>query len=396
MGASTASRVHLAERSAVVPRMEPVAGPPRAFHRSMDGYERTRVISLPDVASSLGIGEIWVKDESRRLDLPSFKILGGSWAVHRLLMTRAGRPFESATFADLEEAAAAQRPLTLTTATDGNHGRGVARMARLLGLEAVVFVPDDMVPARIAGIEAENAKVIVNPGDYDAAVARSASEGAANGWAVIADVAYDGYTEVPRWVMDGYDTIFAECDDQIGAAPTALFVQAGVGALAGAAMHHYAASGQDTRFAVVEPLQAACLFESAVQGGPVTLTSSQGSIMAGLNCGTPSTVAWPIITAATNAYIAIPDERTREAMRLLAGAGIEAGESGAAGLAGLLEVASSSSVRERLQLDDRATVLVINTEGATDPEAYQSILRQEQPRREDAPPQLTGPPPTVR
>lgn len=374
MSETTSARVYMPAQRPAAPQAGPMAGPPRAFHQTMAGYAPTRTVALPELAASLGVGEVWVKDESERLGLPSFKILGGAWALHRLLMRRAGVPFEGATFADLCEVAAGLRPLTLTTATDGNHGRGVARIARLLGLEAVVFVPDDMVPTRMAAIESEGATVVVYPGDYNAAVARSASEGAAHGWEVIADVAYDGYTDVPSWVMDGYDTIFDECGEQLSEAPTAVFVQAGVGALAGATMQHYAPLRQGTRFAVVEPLHAACLLESAVQGGPVTLASSQGSIMAGLNCGTPSTVAWPAISAATDVYIAIPDERAREAMRVLAASGIEAGESGAAGLAGLLEIARADKVRDALQLDERAVVLVLNTEGATDPEAYQRIV----------------------
>lgn len=340
----------------------------------MAGYEVTRVVALPELATRLGVGELWVKDESRRIGLPSFKILGGAWATHRLLMQRAGEPFGGRTFADLRHVAQRLAPLTLTTATDGNHGRGVARMARLLGLRAVVFVPDDMAPARSAGIESEGAKVVVNPGNYDAAVARSAAEGAEHGREVIADVAYEGYTDVPSWVMDGYDTIFDECGEQLPAVPTAVFVQAGVGALAGATMQHYAALGQGTRFAVVEPLQAACLLQSAIAGRPVTLESSQGSIMAGLNCGTPSTVAWPRVSASTDAYLAIADDRSREAMRLLASDGVESGESGAAGLAGLLEAVESEQARDALGLDDRAVVLVVNTEGATDPVAYRRIL----------------------
>lgn len=374
-GATTAT-VHLPAERGSAPPVEPAAGPPRAFHETMPGYERTPLVALPELAAQIGIAELWVKDESERIGLPSFKILGGSWAVHRLLMERAGQPFAGSGFEDLRTVAADLAPLTLCSATDGNHGRGVARMARLLGLDAVVFVPDDMVPARIAGIEAEQATVVVNPGDYDAAVARAAGEAAEHGWEVVADVAYDGYTQVPAWVMDGYDTIFNECAEQLFAPPRVVFVQAGVGALAGATVQYYRAHHPDTRFAVVEPLQAACLLQSARAGQPITLTSSQGSIMAGLNCGTPSTVAWPLVAAHTNAFVAIPDDRTRQAMRALAASGVESGESGAAGLAGLLEVADHAAAREALGLDASASVLVLNTEGATDPEAYERILAE--------------------
>lgn len=374
MSNEAVARVHLPHPGPVASPLPPSPeGRPRTFHRTMEGYAPSRALALRALATSLGVGEVWVKDESARLGLPSFKILGGAWAVHRLLMRRADADYAATTFADLREVAAKLRPLTLTTATDGNHGRGVARMARLLGLDAVIVVPSDMVQARIAAIESEGATVIICPGDYDDAVAMSAAEGSEQGWEVIADVAYDGYTEVPTWVMDGYDTIFDECDEQLSTVPTVVFVQAGVGALAGATIKHYAPS-MDTRFAVVEPLQAACLLESALKGSRVALASSQGSIMAGLNCGTPSSVAWPTVDAATDAYIAISDDRAREAMLVLATEGIEAGESGAAGLAGLLEIASSDKVRDALRLDERAVVLLLNTEGATDPVAYHRLL----------------------
>ncbi|MGH3666210.1 MAG: diaminopropionate ammonia-lyase, partial [Egibacteraceae bacterium] len=373
-GAVTTARIHLPASRGPAPANTRAAGPPRAFHRTMPSYSQTSVVPLPDLAAELGIGELWMKDESERIGLPSFKILGGAWAVHRLLLQRVGEPFAGRGFDELRRVAARLAPLTLCTATDGNHGRGLARMARLLGLDAVVFVPDNTVQVRIAAIESEQATVVISPGDYDAAVARAAAEAGEHGWQVVADVAYEGYTHVPAWVMDGYDTIFDECGEQLPEAPTTVFVQAGVGALAGAAVGHYTALGQGTRFAIVEPLQAACLLESARRGEPIALASSQGSIMAGLNCGTPSTVAWPRVFAHADAYVAIPDERTRQAMRVLAAHDVEAGESGAAGLAGLLEVAADPDAREALGLDGRARVLVVNTEGATDPEAYRRIL----------------------
>lgn len=353
------------------------AGDPRSFHRTLPGYEVTPLRRLDAVAERLGLGEVWVKDESWRLGLPSFKILGGSWAVQRLLLRLAGRPLENVGFEELRRVAADLAPLTLCTATDGNHGRGVARMARLLALDAVVVVPDDMAPARRDAIASEGACVIVHPGDYDDAVERAAREAEAHGWHVVADVAYEGYSEVPRWVMDGYDTIFAECGEQLPGPPTVLFLQAGVGALAGSAIRHYLAAGVPARFAIVEPLSAACLLASARAGRPVALDSSQGSIMAGLNCGTPSLVAWPYINAAASAFIAITDDRARQAMRVLAAAGIESGESGAAGLGGLLEAGERSDVRATLDLGPRARILLLNTEGATDPVAYREIVGEQ-------------------
>jgi diaminopropionate ammonia-lyase len=349
---------------------------PRDLHRTLPGYAVTPLHQLDDLAERLGVGGVWVKDESWRLELPSFKILGGSWAVHRLLLERAGRPVAGADLDELRAAATELGPLTLTTATDGNHGRGVARTARLLGLAAVVYVPAGTAPARIAAIEDEGARVVVDPGNYDAAVARAAADADQHGWLLVADVAVGGDVTVPTWVMDGYDTIFDEADEQLPAPPTVVFLQAGVGALTASGIRHYlrARSGYRPRFATVEPLSAACLLASAEAQQLLTIDAGQESIMAGLNCGTPSSVAWPTIAATVDVYLAVPDDRARDAMRLLADAGIVSGESGAAGLAGLLEGVEHAGVREALGLDGEARVLLLNTEGATDPEGYEAIV----------------------
>jgi diaminopropionate ammonia-lyase len=347
---------------------------PRAFHRTMPGYEPTPLVALGAVADRIGVGEVWMKDESWRLELPSFKILGGSWAVCRLVMQRTGRDEEQSAFPELVEAARQLQPMTLCTATDGNHGRGVARMARLLGFEAVVYVPAGTSPARIEVIVSEGAEVRIHPGDYDRAVAAAAGEAERHGWEVVADVAYPGYLQVPEWVMDGYGTIFAECDEQLGRPPTAAVVQAGVGGLAGAAVRHYLKTDADIRSAVVEPVTAACLLASARAGDVVSLEDSQGSAMAGLNCGTPSVIAWPYLQATVDAFVAIEDRHAFEAMRLLADAGVVSGESGAAGLSGLLVLAESEEGRAVLGLDRTSRVLLVNTEGATDPDSYQAIV----------------------
>jgi diaminopropionate ammonia-lyase len=355
------------------------AGPlPRELHRTMPGYAVTPLHRLDDLAATLGVGEVWVKDESLRLELPSFKILGGAWAVHRLVLQRAGRPLEGAGFDELRDAATSLGEVTLATATDGNHGRGVARMARLLGFGAVVFVPEGTAEARIEGIASEGARVVVDPGTYDDAVDRAAREAEANGWLIVADVARREDDPVPGWVMDGYDTIFDEADEELPGPPTVVFLQAGVGALAAAGLRHYlrtTTDGRDRpRFATVEPLSAACLYASAEAGRLLAIDADQGSIMAGLNCGTPSSVAWPLIEATVDVYLAVPDDRARDAMRRLADAGIVSGESGAAGLAGLLAAVADPAARDALGLDRSARVLLLNTEGATDPVGYHEIV----------------------
>jgi diaminopropionate ammonia-lyase len=351
---------------------------PRDLHRTMPDYEVTPLRALDSVATRLGLGGVWVKDESWRLGLPSFKILGGSWAVYRLVLDRAGLASSGGGIDELRAAREKVGRLTLVTATDGNHGRGVARTAKVLDFDAVVYVPEGTAQARIDGIASEGATVHVHPGNYDAAVDRAAEDAAANGWELVADVARVDGDPVPTWVMDGYDTIFDEADEQLPAAPTAVFVQAGVGALTGAALGHYLRRSQDgaplPRFATVEPTTAACLLASAEAGGLRSIDASHDSIMAGLNCGTPSSVAWPVIAATVSVYLAVADTRTEEAMRLLAAQGIVAGESGAAGLAGLLEAREDPAARAALRLDEEARVLLLNTEGATDPAAYEEIV----------------------
>lgn len=336
----------------------------------------TPLTALSELASALDVGAIMVKDEQSRLGLPSFKVLGGSWAINRLVGAVAGSEVPARSWEELLAQAEQIGPRTLVTATDGNHGRGVARMAGLLGFAAVVLVPDDMVRVRIDAIASEGAEVVVVDGDYDVAVAQAATMGHRQRWHTVADVGTEPGDQVPRWVMDGYATIFDEVMEQAPEPPDVLFIQAGVGALAAAAAMSLHRHVPDMRVAVVEPLSAACLLESAVAGAPVSLATSQGSMMAGLNCGAPSSVAWPLLDEQVDAFIAIDDDVCGQAMRALAGVGIVSGESGAAGLAGLMAVAGRSDVRDRLRLDVSSRVLVLNTEGATDPANYEAVVGQ--------------------
>lgn len=337
-----------------------------AFHRRLPGYAPSPLVALPELAASVGATGLVVKDESTRLGLPSFKILGASWATYRLLVERLGVEPSWGDVGELRVAIAGLGPLTLAAATDGNHGRAVAHVARLLGLEARIFVPAGTAPPRIGGIESEGADVIVVPGTYDDAVGRSAEE-AGDEVLVVSDTAWDGYRDVPAWVIDGYGTIFAEADAQ-GPAPDVVVVQMGVGALAAAVVAHL--SGRAT-VVVVEPESAACGLRSAEAGHPVHVPGPHPSIMAGLNCGRVSPVAWPAVAAGVDWFVAVDDRGAEDAMRELARCGIVAGETGAAGLAGL---------RAFIGGDDGAAlvagrrVMLINTEGATDPVAYRRIV----------------------
>ncbi len=353
------------DESAALRRGSDDAAPAR-FHRRLAGYEPTRVVDAPALAAVLGLARVFVKDESHRLGLPSFKILGASWAVYRLLVARLGFEPEWDDHVELRAALLPIGPLTLVAATDGNHGRAVAHMARLLGYEAHVLVPAGTAAARIVGIETEGASVTVVDGTYDDAV-RASAVLAADDVLVVSDTSWDGYTEVPLTVMEGYSTIFAEIDEQLAdAQPDVVVVPMGVGALAAAVVQHYA--GRAT-IVVVEPRSAACGLRSAEAGRPVVVPGPHDSIMAGLNCGTVSIVAWPMVAAGADVFVAVDDGAAEQAMRDLATIGVVAGETGAASLAGLCAAIETGAI----QLGGQRA-LVLCTEGATDPVAYRRIV----------------------
>jgi diaminopropionate ammonia-lyase len=308
----------------------PRDGGPLAFHRSLPGYEPGPLVDARAAADALGVARVLVKDESSRFGLPSFKVLGASYATHRAVGDR--------------------RDVRLVCATDGNHGRAVAWMARRLGLAATVFVPAEMLAARQAAIAGEGARVEVVDGTYDEAVERAAAL-AAPDTIVIQDTAWPGYETVPGWVIDGYATIGAEID----AEPDLVAVQIGVGSFATAMVRRFAG----TRMIGVEPATAACALASIEAGELAEVPGPHTSVMAGLNCGRVSPLAWPALARGIEAFAAIGDAWAYEAVALLAVDGIVAGESGAAGLAGLL------AFRDALDLAADATVLVVNTEGAT-------------------------------
>ncbi len=310
------------------------------FHRRLPGYEATPLLSLPRLAARLGVAELLVKCESRRLGLPAFKMLGASWATYRALSDHLGA--EPGPWSDLDELAALLRPhlpLTLAAATDGNHGRAVAAMARLLGLGARILVPAGTSAGRIAAIASEGAVVEEVAGGYDDAVAHSATL-AGPDCLVVSDTSWPGYTTVPGYVIEGYSTLFAEIDSALAGAgrrgPEVVVVPIGVGALAAAAAAHYRRPGAAPVGLVgVEPSDAACLSESVLAGEPVTLAGPQRSVMVGLNCGTPSLVAWPAVSAGFGTFVSIDDGWALDAVVDLAAAGVEAGETGAASVAGL-------------------------------------------------------------
>ena len=312
-----------------------------AFHASLPGYAPTPVRSLPDLAVELGLAGVAVKDESDRLGLPAFKILGASWAVQRALAENADTQ-------------------TLVAASAGNHGRAVARVAALRGLSCRVFLPDRSVPARREAIAAEGAEVVVVDGTYEDAVARAEAAGAEPRVHLIADV---GDSAPARWVIDGYATLFEECAGQ--GDWDLVVVPVGVGSLAAAAARFAAAAG--ARVIGVEPVDAACLTASLAAGRP-SRVPTPGTTMAGLDCAEVSTAAWPSLRDGIHGTVTVDDADARAAMAELAEAGLEIGESGAAPLAALRRLATDRAaheLRQAVEAGPRARVLLVATEGPT-------------------------------
>lgn len=351
----------------------------RAFHRRLTGYEPTPLLSVPALAERLGVARLLLKCESRRFGLPAFKMLGASWATYRALASRLGEELEPwGSIADLASALAPLRPFSLVAATDGNHGRAVARMARLLGLCAHIFVPAGTTRQRMAAISSEGAEVTVVEGNYDEAVERAAREESPRA-AVISDTSWPGYTDVPTWVIEGYATMFIEVEEALEQAslpsPDLVVVPVGVGALAAAAVQHRQTYWPGSDLLGVEPESAACVAASVLAGKLTTLEGDQHSVMAGLNCGTPSPVAWPFISAGLTGLVTIGDGWAESAVRELAAVGVEAGETGAATLGGL-DALARAGWRSELAglLDPAASLLALVTEGASDPVAWRRLL----------------------
>jgi diaminopropionate ammonia-lyase len=335
-----------------------VPGGARDFHRGLPGFAVTPLTELPGLAAELGVGRVFVKDESSRLGLPAFKVLGASWAVHRALASRT---------------VTGQHKLTLVTATDGNHGRAVARVARLLSQRAHVLVPDGVHPAAVAAIAAEGAEVTRVTGDYDEAVRQAAAVARrAPATLLIQDTAWPGYEQIPGWIVAGYGTLCTEIDEQLAAAgagpPDLVGVPVGVGSLAQAVVTHYRSrpAGKAPAVLAVEPEAASWVVASLTRGEPVSVATSQ-TIMAGLNCGTPSSLAWPCLRDGLDAAVTVTDAGSARAAADLAIAGVSAGPCGAAPLAGLRAALTGDAAARRraeLGLDPGSTVVLLSTEGS--------------------------------
>jgi diaminopropionate ammonia-lyase len=373
--------------------LNPAAGTPGMVVLPASGYRRakaeitswpdyapTRLRDLPDVAREAGLGVVRYKDEAERFGLGSFKALGGAYAVTQLLATELARRgiAPSATSADLASGryAAATREITATCATDGNHGRSVAWGAQRFGCRCVIFVPAAVSQNRIDAIARYGAEVRRVSGIYDEAVREAERVAEAEGWSVVSDTSWDGYTSIPVEVMQGYRLMADEAADQWqGDPPTHVFIQAGVGGVAAAvSVQMRARYPPAPALIVVEPDRAACLLASAEEGTLTTVPGELDTIMAGLACGEPSLLAWRELERGAAAFMAIPDEAAVDCMRALARVRIVAGESGVAGLAALLLAAADPAAREALGLGPASRVLLFGTEGATDPDLYARLV----------------------
>ena len=364
----------------------------RNFHASLPDYQATPLHRLDDLAKQFGVGGIYVKDESFRFGLNAFKALGASYAIGRWLTDRLGSDTKTVSFKELSSLASDNKftEVTFTTATDGNHGRGVAWTARQLGQKAVVYMPEGSSTFRVENIRGEDAEVYITDCNYDDTVRMAADNAAKNGWVVVQDTAWPGYEDIPLYIMQGYATIAAECVEQLNSLgiekPTHIFVQAGVGSFAAAIQGYFTAAFGEERpkTIVVEADQAACLLKlaEARDGQPQAVGGSLTTIMAGLACGEANYIAWNILRDYSDMFFACPDWVAARGMRILGSpvgedSRVISGESGAV-TTGLLSVLLKDSrlqaVRETLSLNQESRVLLISTEGDTDPEQYRRIV----------------------
>jgi len=357
-----------------------------AFHKTFDGYTVTPLACLNSTAKALGGGEIYVKDESFRFGLNAFKALGGSYCLGRYIADRLGKDIADLTYTDLVSAdtKAALGTITFITATDGNHGRGIAWTAAKLGHKSVVYMPKGSAAERLQNIRNLGAAADITDVNYDDTVRFAKQQADKNGWVLVQDTAWEGYEQIPAWIMQGYLTMASEAVQQLGGKnPTHIFLQAGVGAMAGALTAYLRnLYGENVKVVIVEPDKADCFYQTAkADDGTIhTVGGALDTIMAGLACGEPCTIAWDLIKYGADAFISMEDIVAANGMRILASpAGsddkVTSGESGASGFGAVAEIlANQPQIKEELGLDQNSVVLCFSTEGATDTENYKNIV----------------------
>ncbi|NFN87634.1 diaminopropionate ammonia-lyase [Clostridium sporogenes] len=364
----------------------------RDFHQSFSQFTKTPLVNLDNLAKHLGVAGVYVKDESYRFGLNAFKVLGGSFSMGKYLAKRLGKDISEVSYEKLtsEEARKKLGDITFITATDGNHGRGVAWTATQLNQKSIVYMPKGSSLTRLENIRKEGAKASITEFNYDDAVRLAASQAKENGWVMVQDTAWEGYEEIPTWIMQGYGTMASEALEQLRELnvekPTHIFVQAGVGSLAGAVQGYFASVFKDEcpTTVIVEADEADCLYRSAVAGDgkPRAVTGDMPTIMAGLACGEANTIGWEVLKSYSSTFVSCPDWVSANGMRMLGNPikedrKIISGESGAV-TSGLLNAIMTNDdmeeLREQLKLDANSRVLLFSTEGDTDPDKYRKIV----------------------
>ena len=358
------------------------------FHAGFAQYSQTPLTSLPGLAKALGVESIQVKDESYRFGLNAFKVLGGSYALGRYIAKTLGENIENLPANRIlsDEVREKLGQLTFVTATDGNHGRGVAWTANQLGQKSVVYMPKGSAQERLDNIRAEGADASITDMNYDDAVRLADKHAREYGWVMVQDTAWEGYTDIPLWIMQGYTTMGYEMMSQLEERPTHLFLQAGVGSMAGAMAGFFAGLYGENRpkIIIVEPNRADCLFRTAKanDGTLHSVTGDMNTIMAGLACGEPCSIGWKVLESVADGFLSVPESVAADGMRILASpcwgdSPIVSGESGAAAFgaaANILLDQELADMKQQLGLDAHSRLLFISTEGDTDRENYRNVV----------------------
>lgn len=360
------------------------------FHKSFAEYSVTPLHRLEGLANHFGVQDIFLKDESYRFGLNAFKVLGGAYAIGHYLADKLGVDIAEVTFEYLRSKEVKEKigEITFVTATDGNHGRGVAWAANQLGQKSVVYMPKGSSQIRLDNIRKEGSDASIIDGNYEDAVKLSDQMAKEHGWVVIQDTAWEGYEDIPTWIMQGYGTLIYEAIEQLEEygidKPTHVFLQAGVGSFAGSMLGYLVDKfGEDRPITVVmEPDDANCLYLSSLSGKREIVEGDMPTIMAGLACGAPNTVTFDILKDYVDGYLSCPDYTAARGMRILASPikgdpQVISGESGAVGtgvITLLMERDEYKDLRESLKLDENSVVLLLSTEGDTDPKKYQDIV----------------------
>ena len=360
----------------------------RRFHSTFSAYEKTPLLSLEKLAEKMGVKSVYLKDESFRFGLNAFKVLGAGYAIANEIGRRIGKEITELSAESILSKETKEKigDITFVTATDGNHGRGVAWTANQLGQKSVVYMPKGSAMERLENIRKEGAEADIMDMNYDEAVRLAQKMAEEKEWIVVQDTAWEGYEDIPRWIMQGYTTMGHEIMEQIPEKPTHIFLQAGVGSMAGAMTGFFSNLYAEEKpiIAIVEPAKADCLYQTAKadNGKLHIVTGDMDTIMAGLACGEPCTIGWDVLKGYADAFIRCPEYMAADGMRVLAApakgdAAVVAGESGAAAFGAMTNILLDESLAEykkMLKLDENSRILCISTEGDTDKENYRNIV----------------------